>query len=186
MIPNLYKLKKNAMKTFKIIPIIMLFVLASCSSIRVNADYDKKANFSSYKSYAYLKSGIDKVEVSDLDKKRILRAIDEQMTLKGFSKSETPDLLISIFTKEREVIDVYNNGGFAMGWGYNPYWGMNYTRTVSTPQGILFIDIFDANTKEMIWQGTGSGYLTPNVDKKDERINEFVAKILAQYPPQLK
>ncbi len=35
----------------------------------------------------------------------------------------------------------------------------------------------------MIWQGEGIGTLTRNIDKKDERIAEFVAKILAQYPP---
>lgn len=170
----------------KLIPLFMLVVLASCSSVRVNADYDKKVDFSTYKTYAYLKSTIDKVEVSDLDKKRILRAIDEQMTLKGFSKSENPDILVSIFTKEKEVVDVYNNGGFGMGWGYNPYWGVNYTRTISTPQGTLFIDIFDAKNKEMIWQGNGTGTLSQNVDKKDAVITEFVTKILAQYPPVIK
>ncbi|MEP6930057.1 MAG: DUF4136 domain-containing protein, partial [Flavobacterium sp.] len=29
----------------------------------------------------------------------------------------------------------------------------------------------------------GIGTLTKNVDKKDEKVNEFVTKILAQYPP---
>ena len=63
---------------------------------------------------------------------------------------------------------------------------MNYTSVTKNPEGTLFIDIIDAKTKELIWQGEGSGYLTRNVDKKDERIREFVAKILAQYPPQKK
>jgi hypothetical protein len=57
---------------------------------------------------------------------------------------------------------------------------MNYTSVTKNPEGTLFIDIIDAKTKELIWQGEGSGYLTKNVDKKDERIKEFVAKILAQ------
>jgi hypothetical protein len=34
--------------------------------------------------------------------KRILRAIDAELSNKGMSKSENPDLLINIFTKERE------------------------------------------------------------------------------------
>ena len=57
---------------------------------------------------------------------------------------------------------------------------MYYTSVTKNPEGTLFIDIIDAKTKELIWQGEGSGYLTKNVDKKDERIKEFVAKILAQ------
>lgn len=173
------------MKTFKFLSVLFLVAtFFSCSSVRVNADYDKKANFENYKSYAYLKSGVDKAEISDLDKKRILYAIDEVMATKGFTKSENPDVLVSIFTKERERVDVYNNVGFGWGWGWNPWWGMGYSNVSTLPEGILFIDIIDANTKELVWQGEGSGYLTKNSEKKEERIKEFVSKILEQYPPQ--
>ncbi|WP_396137798.1 DUF4136 domain-containing protein [Flavobacterium sp.] len=170
------------MKTLKLLSLIILITLSSCSSVRVNADYDKKVSFTNFKSYAYLKSGIDKAEISDLDKKRILNAIDEIMPTKGLSKSENPDVLISIFTKERERVDVYQNYGF--GWGWNPYWGMGYSNVITTPEGTLFIDIIDAKTKELVWQGEGSGYLTKNTEKKDARIKEFVSKILEQYPPK--
>ena len=170
------------MKTLKFLSLIILITLSSCSSVMVNADYDKKVSFTNYKSYAYLKSGIDKAEISDLDKKRILNSIDEVMQSKGFSKSENPDVLISIFTKERERVDVYQNYGF--GWGWNPYWGMGYSNVTTTPEGTLFIDIIDAKSKELVWQGEGSGYLTKNTEKKDARIKEFVSKILEQYPPK--
>lgn len=172
------------MKTIKLFLLLFIVTLTSCSSVRVNADYDKKANFENYKTFAYLKSGIDKAEISDLDKKRILYAIDEVLASKGFAKSENPDVLISIFTQERERVNVYQNYGF--GWGWNPWWGANFSTVSTTPEGTLFIDIIDAKTKELIWQGQGTGYLTTNVNKKDERTMEFVSKILAQYPPQLK
>lgn len=171
------------MKTLKFLSVFFLvIILASCSSVRVNADYDKKANFTNYKTFAYLKSGIDKVEISDLDKKRILNSIEEVMISKGFTKSENPDILISIFTKERERVDVYQNYGF--GWGWNPFWGMGYTNVMTSPEGTLFIDIIDAKTKELVWQGEGSGYLTKDTEKKDARIKEFVTRILEQYPPK--
>lgn len=172
------------MKTLKLFSLFVLFILASCSSVYVNSDYDKKANFSSYKTYAFLKSGIDKAEISDLDKKRILYAIDDAMAAKGFTKSENPDILISIFTKERERVDMYQS--YSFGWGWNPWWGMNYNRPVTTTEGTLLIDVLDAKSKELVWQGKGSGYLTQNVDKKDARITEFVTKILEKYPPQPK
>ena len=176
------------MKTLKLLSVLFIATLASCSSVRVNADYDKKATFTNYKTYAYLKSGIDKAEISDLDKKRILYSIEEVMATKGFTKSENPDVLISIFTKERERVDINNNMGFGWGWGWNPWWGMGggFTSVTTTPEGTLFIDIIDAKTKELVWQGEGSGYLTKNTDKKDARIKEFVSKILEQYPPQIK
>ena len=173
------------MKTTNFLTLLLLFVLVSCSSVSVNYDYDKKVDFKQFKTYAFLKSGIDKAEISDLDKKRILRSIDEAMVIKGFSKSETPDMLISIFTKENQRVDVYNQNGFGWGWNWSPFWGMGigYSTVATTPEGTLFIDVLDAKTKELVWQGEGTGYLTKNTDEKDARIKEFVDKILAQYPP---
>lgn len=175
------------MKTIKFLPLLLLFILASCSSVRVYSDYDKNVDFNQYKTYAYLKSGVDKVEISDLDKRRILKAIDEQMLAKGFTKSETPDLLVNIFTKEREQVDVNQfNAGWGYGWGFgwNPFFfGGNSTSVNRYTEGTLFIDLIDAKKKELIWQGEGEGTLTKNANKKDAVVKEFVTKILAQYPP---
>jgi len=177
------------MKTIKFLPVLLLFVLGACSSVRVASDFDKNVDFTPFKTYAFYKNGIDKVEISDLDKKRILRSIDEAMSAKGFTKSETPDLLINIFTKAREQVNVNQfNAGWGYGWGYgwNPYlWGGN-TNVYTTTEGTLYIDLIDAKKKEMIWQGEGVGSLTQNSGDKDARIKEFVSKILEQYPPQKK
>jgi hypothetical protein len=174
------------MKTLNLIPAVLLLLLASCSPVRVNSDYDKNVDFVQYKTYAYSKTGIDKVTISDLDKRRILKAIDDQMLAKGFTKSETPDLLINIFTKEREQIDVnqyYSRWGYGWGYGWNPYgFGSNVSVNKYT-EGTLYIDIIDAKKKELIWQGEGEGTLTKNTAKKEAVITEFVTKILAQYPP---
>ncbi|MGH2665667.1 DUF4136 domain-containing protein [Flavobacterium sp.] len=177
------------MKTIKILAVLLVFAITSCSTVRVNSDYDKSVNFSQYKTYAFHKSGIDKAEISDLDKKRILKSIDAQLSAKGMTKSETPDLLVNIFTKERERIDVNQfNAGWGYGWGYgwNPYlWG-GRTYVSSSTEGTLYIDLIDAKNKELIWEGMGTGYLTQDTHKKDERINEFVTKIIAEFPPQSK
>lgn len=174
------------MKAIKLLPVLFLFILGSCSSIRVNSDYDKNVDFSQYKTYAFHKRGIDKVQVSELDKKRILRAIDNELSKKGMTKSENPDILINILTKEREKLDVnqYNAGwGYGWGWGWNPYlWG-GRTYVTSSTEGTLYIDLIDAKKKELVWEGEGVGYLTENRTKKESQINEFVAKILEQFPP---
>ncbi|KJD32648.1 lipoprotein [Tamlana sedimentorum] len=185
------------MNTFlKTVPLLAFFVvLSSCTSVKVAADYDKKANFNNYKTFAFFKTGIDKAEISDLDKRRILRAIEAELLAKGFTKSENPDLLISLFTKSNQRVDVYNNawgygawgwggwgpwGGFGPGWG----WGWNQPTTSVSTEGTLFIDLIDAEKKELIWQGMGTGYLSRNVEKKEERIQEFVTEIMKKYPPE--
>ncbi len=184
------------MKTMKILalPILALLFLSSCVSVRVVSDYDKDANFNAYKTYAFYKTGIDRAHISDLDKKRILKAIDADMSSRGMVKAQDPDLLISIFTKEREQVDVYNNyWGGMYGWGWSPYyyggygpgWGWNSPSVSTRTQGSLYIDLIDAKNKELVWQGKGIGTLnnTKNIEKKEERIREFVIEILQQYPP---
>ena len=174
------------MKTLKILPLLFLFLLSSCNSVRVYSDFDSRADFTQYKTYAFHKKGIDRVQISELDKKRILRAIDNELSKKGMTKSENPDLLVNIFTKEREQVNVnqFNMGwGYGWGWGWNPYfWGGNTYATSST-QGTLYVDLIDAKKKELIWQGEGVGTLTENRREKEQQINEFVAKILEQFPP---
>ncbi len=175
-------------KIIKLLPIaILALVITSCSSVRVAADYDRDVDFNQYKTFAFFKSGIDKAEISDLDKKRILRAIEAELLAKGYTKSENPDMLISIFTKSTQRVDVYNNSwGFgAWGWGRPGWgWGWNMQPNVSTrTQGVLFVDLIDAKKKELVWQGQGTGYLSSNMNKKEERIKEFLAKIMEKYPP---
>jgi len=182
------------MKFLKLTFVLLLFIFASCSSVRVVSDYDREANFESYNSFAFFKPGIDKAQISDLDKKRILRAIESNLTAKGLSKNANPDVLVSIFTKENERVDVYNNnfgwgwgGGFGRGFGWGG-WGLggNWGNTVSrSTEGTLYIDVLDAKTKELVWQGIGrsSLYRGSDIDKKDERIRLIVSEILIEYPP---
>ena len=174
--------------------LIVLMVVVSCSSVNVYSDYDKATDFTGFKTYAFYKKGIDKVEISDLDKKRILRAIERELKAKGMVASNNPDLLVNIFTKSREKIDVYNNTyygwypwyyGYGPGYGYGYGYGFGYNNVSTSVEGTLFIDLIDAHKKELAWQGIGKGILasSKNIDKKVERINEFVTEIMMQYPP---
>ena len=182
------------MKLYTALFAFLLIIVVSCSSIKVYSDYDKNADFSKYKTYAFYKKGIDKVEISDLDKRRILRAIEVQLDAKGMVKSEDPDLLVNIFTKSREKIDVYNNNYYGWypwyyGYGYGyfgPGYGFGYTNVSSSTEGTLFIDLIDAKKKELVWQGIGTGLLSysKSIEKKEAMINEFVTEIMVAYPPQ--
>lgn len=163
-----------------------LLLLSSCSSVRVASDYDKQADFSKYKTFAFYKPGIDKAEINDLDKRRMLRAIESELLAKGFTKSETPDVLVSIFTKSREKVNIQGSGyyPYGYGWGWSPYYWGSYNTVTTSTEGVLYIDLIDTNKKELVWQGVGTGYLSKNTSKKEERIQEFVASIMDKYPPK--
>jgi hypothetical protein len=183
------------MKIYTVLGSLVFLLLVSCSSIDVYSDYDKNTDFSSFKTYAFYKKGIDRVEISDLDKRRILRAIERELGAKGMVPSDDPDVLVNIFTKSREKIDVYTNNyygwypwyyGFGYGF-YGPGYGFGYTNVSSSTEGTLFIDLIDARKKELAWQGIGTGILSysKSVEKKEAMINDFVTKIMTAYPPQL-
>ena len=167
--------------------LLITFILSSCTSIKVFSDYDRKIDFSNYETFAYFKPEIDKVDISDLDKRRILTALDSEMNLKGLSKSETPDLLIGFTTKAKEQIYVNtgNNFGWGWGWGFNPwFWGNGGYNSVTTrTEGTLYVNIIDAATKQLIWQGKGRGGINEFMKNRDERISLFVHEIVENYPP---
>lgn len=176
------------MKTIKTAVFLILLgvFVTSCNSVKVASDYDQEVNFGQYQSFAFYKPGIDKAKISDLDKKRILRGIESEMISKGFTKSDNPDLLVSIFTKTKENINIYtNNYGYGYGWGWSPYyWGHGYNTVNSTKDGTLYIDLIDTDEMELVWQGMGTAALASKVEHKQKRINEIVSEILKKYPPE--
>ena len=189
MVNLMSKTKCFIMKNVNLFLLLVAITLSSCNAIKVTTDYDAKVDFTVYKTFAFYKTGIDKAAISDLDKKRILRAIESELTLQGFIKSDNPDILVSIFTKSREKVDVNqnNNYGYGYGWGWNPWMfnGMNNSVNISQyTEGTLFIDFIDKEKKELVWQGVGTGALkTQNREKKEARIKEFVKEIVSRFPP---
>jgi hypothetical protein len=178
------------MKFIKPLLLMLVILFSSCSAVKVAVDYDNKIDFKKYKTFAFYKTGIDKAKISDLDKKRILRAIESELSLLGMVKSENPDMLVSIFTKSREKVDVNqnNNFGYGFGWGWNPWMGNGMNNNVNISQyteGTLFIDFIDKQKKELVWQGVGTGALKiQNLEKKEARVKEFVKEIVSKFPPQ--
>lgn len=175
------------MKIYKSLLFLTSLILFSCGSVNVIADYDDTVDFSKYKTYAFYKPEIDKAKISDLDKKRILRAIEIELEAKGFVKATDPDMLVGIFTKSKEKVNVNqnNNFGWGVGFGWNPWiWGGNNVNVNQYTEGTLFIDFIDKEKKELVWQGIGTGALQlESREKKEERIKEFVKEIISRFPP---
>src|SRR5690606_28845524 len=80
------------MKT--IVPILLVLFLSSCNAVKVNYDYDKETDFSSYTTYSYypdMETGL-----SALDVGRLTKAIDSTMRGKGILLSEEPEFYIAL------------------------------------------------------------------------------------------
>ncbi|MDG2193313.1 MAG: DUF4136 domain-containing protein [Polaribacter sp.] len=178
------------MKKVTLYLLLFTFIFTSCSSVKVFTDYDSKTDFKTYKTFAFYKKGIDKAAASDLDKRRILRAIEAELLAKGFKKSEKPDILVSVFVKSRKRVNIRTNFGYGAAYDYwypGYYYRGNTVDVTQHTEGTLFVDFIDATKKELIWQGIGTGALRAKTGaKKEEKIKVFVKKILLKYPPENK
>ncbi len=165
------------MKFLKALFVFLLLSTTSCTSIQVVSDYDTRTNFKEYTTFAFYKTGIDKAAISDIDKRRIMRALEAAFVAKGMRKSANPDVLVSLFTqsKKKVVLNEYYHGRF-----YHPYQPVSISKYI---EGTLFIDVIDVVKKEVVWQGIGKGVLHAKTGKrKEKRIQEFVTEIMKKYP----
>ena len=165
----------------KIILFTFTLLIHSCG-IYVQYDYDSDVNFNNYSSFSFYQTDIDKIEISDIDKKRILRSLDLGLKSKGLERSNSPDLLVSFETKSKER--VYVNNYLPYGWHpfsfYYPRGMHNYSRV----EGTLYINIIDNKNQQLIWQGKGVGVLNNYSKNRDEMINKFVVEVLEEFPPK--
>ena len=171
---------------------VYLFIMiigASCSSVKVSSDFDKSAGFASYKTYSFTEEAKN-LQLDDLNKNRILTAIESELGLKGFSKVESnPDVLIDVKLKgeQKQTATANTSGGY--GYGYRYGWGGGFSTTTinydTYVDGTLFVDMIDAKKNQLVWQGRGTRTLDPdaNQKKREDNINYAVKQIFKQYPP---
>lgn len=162
--------------------------LSSCSPFQVRSDYAETANFSTYKTY---KLRIDDLKLNDIDKDRVLNELSKQLQQKGLTSAENPDLIINVKANHKKVTDIqttrpYGMWGWGGPWGWGGGFGMGSTWTSNYNQGGLVIDMIDAQTQKLVWQGIGNGISVDAPRTKQKQIPEIVADIMANYPPQKK
>jgi len=160
--------------------------LTSCSPFQVRSDYAETANFNSYKTY---KIRIDDLKLNDIDKDRVLNELSRQLQSKGLSSGENPDLIVNVKANHKKVTDITTNSPYGMyGWGGPFGWGIGMNRTWSSNynEGALIVDLIDAKTNKLVWQGIGSGISVDSPKAKQKQIPEIMAEIMANYPPQRK
>jgi len=185
------------MKTVKTLLMLCTVILAlsGCSSLRTASDYDKNVDFSGYKTYNFYDKGIARVRLNNLDKRRLMAAVEAEMNAKGFTKSDKPDLLVNLVVVAREKTDVYGPAyyggwGWGAGWGWrggwgSPFWAGGPGYVNQYIEGTIIIDFLDPAKKILFWHGRGSGFNLDNLHKREERLYTGVREILAQYPPNV-
>jgi hypothetical protein len=171
----------------------LVLVPALAMAQKVSYDFDKGADFSTYKTYD-LKVGTPVGQ--ELIDDRIIAAINAQMAAKGLTKSATPDVAVVYhvaFDKQKDISTFssgYGGGYGPYGYGYGGGWagGTTTTSVRDILVGTLVIDVADVKTKQVVWRGMGVKEVDTQAkpEKRDKSINNAVTKIFKNYPPKKK
>jgi hypothetical protein len=162
-----------------------LVVGAVIAFASVSTDYDHHADFGHYHSYSWIgvRAG------NSLWQDRIMGAVDSQLAAKGWTKvASGGDAAISAFgrTTERDTLQTFYDG--FPGWGWRGWGGIGTATTEVIPErvGNLTLDIFDGNTKQLIWRGRSSDTISEKPEHNEKKMEHAVEEMFKHFPPQSK
>jgi len=174
-----------------VLSLLILGLLAGCSSISVVSDYDPEVDFSTLKTYKWVevKASEDALSKAPLVKRRVIDAVNENLASKGYQliTSGEPDFMVVTYAGVKDKVNVTD-----WGYSYGPYWGPygSYGRNIDVSyykEATVFIDIVlnDGNNDRLIWRGAGTGVVEQqrSPEESTETVNHAVEKILRDFPP---
>jgi len=173
-------------------------VASGCLAQDVRYNFDKNTDFSRFKTYKWVAiKGAD--QTNALVDKQIKDSLDAELAKKGLSKVEgdNADLYIGYQTavgQEKQFNSYSTDWGYGGGWYRGGWYGgmggssMTSGQTSTIYTGQLAVDMYDSANKDLVWRGVASKTLDAKAkpDKQTKNLNKAVAKLLKNYPPEVK
>jgi len=199
--------------------IAIVLLLSGCAgpTVKYQEDFNTSEDFSALKQYSWHTPNIHNSATkeyleSDLVDQRIRSDIEQQLSAKGFVKSDPAeaDFFVNFTITVSDDVEVHNYNTYETDYGYwgrgyygyrgnfgSPYryYGPGYgpVRTETHQRyefhkvGTLVIDIVNASTGRLSWRGTAEGTLDKekvSAQERDERLDVIIEKTLHDFPPQ--
>ncbi len=190
------------MRKLSFLWVMVILVAAACSPYNYYNTQSRKADFSQYRTYAWL-PGVDSASKSyynnAIAEENIIETANRELEARGLTHSkENPDLLFRyraiVNNTSRAVYAPMWGPGWGMGWGWNPWmwhrpWGMGMMGwggggAVGTERyraGHIILEAIDRQTDKVVWQGRGTGEVR-NPERAVNQLPQVVTNIMKQYP----
>lgn len=175
-------------KSASLLAITMIVAIPSFAS-QVRTDYDRSVDFNKYKTYSWKQVQTQNPLWID----RIEAAVNSELAAKGWTEVNSGGsvaIMAMEINKTHKTLETYYDS-FDGGWGWRGGWGGGpgddlgeSTTTESTYRiGTLVIDLFDSNTKSLIWRGSLSDVLSDKYSKNIRSLDKGVKKMFDHFPP---
>lgn len=165
------------------------FVAAPVFAADVSTDYDHNANFRSYRTFSFYK-----VSAADpLFDQRIKDEVTADLTKAGMQMVPSGgDIAITAVgsTHDESEYNTFYDGLGGGGWGWRGWggwgggWGNTQTTVTRVPVGTLMLDMYDAQSHQLIWRGRSSDTLSNNSQKNTKKLDKAIDKMLNGFPPK--
>jgi hypothetical protein len=177
--------KENVMKTKNSLAVslatLLLTAVTACAGIKT--DYDHSANFTQLKTYSW-----GKVQTANgLWDSRVKEAIASQLTARGLTEvSSGGDVVVAArdAIQNQQQLNTFYDGFGGRRWGGGL--GMSTTTVDNYKVGTLIVQMFDGQSKNLVWQGSASNALSSNADKNIKSLDKNVQKMFEHFPPEPK
>ena len=170
-------------KIFASAGIVLLAATVSFAQ-QVKTDYDRSTDFGQYKTYSW-----EKVQTQDqLWADRIKSAVNGALQAKGWTQVPSGGNVSVVaieMTRDQQSVDTFYNG-FGGGWRWGGGFGDATTTVNNYKVGTLVVDLFDANSKKLIWRGSSSDTLSDKSDNNIKNLDKGVQKMFNHFPPEPK
>jgi hypothetical protein len=161
--------------------VLVMFTASLAAAQTVAFDFDKTADFSRFKTYAWV-PGTHAMD--ELNHKRVIIAIEDQLMAKGLAKVDAsmhPDVLVAYHAGFGNDVRIT-----ATASGYR--WGGIRSGSARAEQiltGALAVDIVEAATGSIVWRGVASRDVDVNAspERRDRNITKTAEKLFKHYPP---
>jgi hypothetical protein len=167
----------------------LAILLAGCANVSVTTDYDRAADFSKYRTYAWE----PEPRADQSIEKTIHRAVDAGLAAKACTLSSRPAFLVRarFAAKEQIAVHRHTDWGGAGTWQHTRQAGdeiwpvASYTLTDVDrfTEGTVLLDFLDAKSRHLIWHGEGAivfGTAAENV----RGVGEAISQLLKRFPPK--
>jgi len=116
----------------------------------------------------------------------LINSMSREMASRGLEQSDTPDLQVNFFVNTEDRLDVRTvptAGGFhAYRRGRYSTWGSYRTVVREYTRGTLSIDLVDASSNMLVWEGVAQDRLRSDLREiTQEQVDQVVGQLMAKF-----
>jgi hypothetical protein len=177
---------------------VLLAALCGCASgPTVRVDRAPDAEIANARSFGWVDDlGTDRAGYEELITTRLKRAVRATLEARGIEYAEAdPNLLVNFYVnlESRQQVVRTPATGTSVAVGLGPYHGYRLGLYDPWPayeldvreyqQGTLTVDVVDADTMRLAWEGTAEGRVTRSMlDSPDAAVENAVRVLFEQFP----